>query len=89
VEIDHHPIEVELELLRQKIIIHQIIEGKMKKKKKHVLNFYLNRPSPRPDRSTRDQGRHRSPRPPPTIHQSTQRTIVYMHESSSSKQHSK
>ncbi|CAF1020088.1 unnamed protein product [Rotaria sordida] len=46
------------------------------------------RPSPRPYRSTRNRERRRSPRPPPTIQQSTQRTIVYMHESSSSKQNS-
>jgi hypothetical protein len=53
------------------------------------FSFLFDRPSSRPYRSTRDQERRRSPRPPPTIHQSTQRTIVYMHESSSSKQHSK
>ncbi|CAF4633613.1 unnamed protein product [Rotaria sp. Silwood1] len=49
---------------------------------------YRSRPSPRPYRSIRNRERRRSPRPPPTIQQSTQRTIVYMHESSSSKQHS-
>ncbi|UJR30003.1 hypothetical protein I4U23_017549 [Adineta vaga] len=41
--------------------------------------------SPRSYHSTRE--RRRSPRPPPTVQQSTQRTIVYMHESSSSKHH--
>lgn len=34
------------------------------------------------NRSTRNRERRRSPRPPPTIQQSTQRTIVYSHETS-------
>ncbi|CAF0836459.1 unnamed protein product [Rotaria sp. Silwood1] len=37
-----------------------------------------------PPRPARDHERRRSPRPPPTIQQSTQRTIVYLQESSHS-----
>ncbi|CAF3558256.1 unnamed protein product [Rotaria socialis] len=42
---------------------------------------YRRSPPPRP---SRDNERRRSPRPPPTIQQSTQRTIVYLQESSHS-----
>ncbi|CAF1236897.1 unnamed protein product, partial [Adineta ricciae] len=41
---------------------------------------------PRSYHSTREK--RRSPRPPPTVFQSTQRTFVYLDESSTSKQHS-
>jgi hypothetical protein len=70
-------------------LIHQIIEGKIYYKT-NIFSILIKRPSPRSYRSTRERERERrrSPRPPPTIQQSTQRTIVYMHEPSSSKHHS-
>lgn len=40
--------------------------------------------SPPPRQARDQQERRRSPRPPPTVQQSTQRTIVYMQESSHS-----
>jgi hypothetical protein len=81
----HHPIEIVDDQLKLKKNIHQNIEGKTNRKKKQnfLLNFdSLNRSPPRP---SRDHERRRSPRPPPTVQQSTQRTIVYMQESSHSR----
>lgn len=83
----HLHIEIDEDQLILKKNIHRNIEGKFLIKKALKISrkysyIIINRSPPRP---SRDNERRRSPRPPPTIQQSTQRTIVYLQESSHSR----